>query len=84
MSRNLQKLEAEALKLPVAARDRLAARLLESLEPRSKAPPGRVTAPPEESRWAALARRYRESPCLEGSSEKVNALLREFREELVL
>ena len=83
MSRNLQELEAEALKLPAEARGQLAARLLESLEPGPQAPTERQAAP-KESRWAALARRYRESPCLEGGSEKLNALVREFREEFVL
>jgi len=36
--------------------------------------------PTGESKWAALARRYREKPNLRGSSEKLNALVREFRE----
>ncbi len=68
-----------ALKLPGEARDRLAARLLESLESEASAAPSREAAQ-RESKWAALARRYRENPCLRGNSEEVNALIREFRE----
>jgi hypothetical protein len=37
-----------------------------------------------ESKWAKLARSYREDPCLEGKSEELNSLIREFREEFAV
>ena len=37
-----------------------------------------------ESKWARLARSYREDPCLEGKSEELNSLIREFREEFAV
>ncbi len=37
-----------------------------------------------QSKWAALARNYQESPNMRGDSEEVNALLREVRQELTL
>ena len=83
MPRTLQELEAEALELPIEARDRLAARLLKSLEPVKREAPRQEVAKGE-SKWAALAKRYRENPSLRGSSEKLNALVQEFREEFAL
>ncbi len=41
-------------------------------------------AEPSQSKWATLARSYRENPNLRGHSEELNRLLREVREELVL
>ncbi len=37
-----------------------------------------------ESKWAKLATHYRENPCLEGKSEELNSLIREFREEFAV
>ncbi|MCP3958288.1 MAG: hypothetical protein GY719_10595 [bacterium] len=83
MPRTLQELESEALELPIEARDRLAARLLKSLEPVEREAPSQE-ATQKQSKWANLAKRYRENPNLRGSSEKVNALVQEFREDFVL
>ncbi len=79
MPRTLRELEVEALQLPLEARDQLAARLLKSVESEHQATPRQT-----ESKWAALARRYRENPNLRERSEQVNALVHEFREEFAL
>ena len=70
MPRTLQELEVEALALPPEARDQLATRLRESLEPARRQAPRREVAK-KPSKWAALANRYRENPSLRGSSEKL-------------
>ncbi len=83
MPRTLQELEVEALALPPEARDELATRLRESLKPAPRQAALRAVAK-KPSKWAALASRYRENTSLRGNSEKLNALVREFREEFAL
>ena len=46
--------------------------------------PHRSEAGQPQSKWAALARSYRENPTMRGDSEEISSLLREVREEFAL